>query len=146
MASPYTRGTVNAWRGMKERCDNPNHVGYAYYGAKGISYDPRWKRYSAFLADMGECPEGLSLDRIDNTGSYCKENCRWATWSQQMLNRSARGPSGQRGVHWYSRGQYWIATININGRKVRLGYSTELKEAVEMRLKAEEGLRLKGLL
>lgn len=77
----------NSWKGMKTRCDNPKANTYINYGARGISYDPRWKEFKNFLEDMGERPENMSLDRIDNEKGYSKENCRWATASQQLKNR-----------------------------------------------------------
>ena len=70
---------------MIQRCTNPNHTHYGRY--KGLLCD-EWLEFNNFLSDMGERPEGTSLDRINNTVGYCKENCRWATPSQQIRNRS----------------------------------------------------------
>lgn len=83
----YTK-TYNSWKGMKARCDNSNRVNYEYYGSSGVTYPRSWKFYDNFLLDMGERPEGTTLDRIDNTKGYSKENCRWATPSQQTRNSS----------------------------------------------------------
>lgn len=78
----------NSWRGMRERCTKPNNKAYHHYGGRGISYDPRWNKFENFLADMGDTyKEGLTLDRIDVNGNYCKENCRWVSWSEQNLNK-----------------------------------------------------------
>jgi len=79
--------TYNSWRAMKDRCQNPNYEYYEYYGGRGVEVCERWQDFANFLADMGERPEGLTLDRIDNDGNYEPGNCRWATWKEQNQNR-----------------------------------------------------------
>lgn len=76
--------TYNSWRNMLQRCTNPNHTYYERY--KGLLCD-EWFDFNSFIADMGERLHGTSLDRIDNTKGYYKENCRWATPEQQIRNR-----------------------------------------------------------
>lgn len=81
--------TYMTWDSMRRRCENPSHRAYPDYGGRGITVCDRWRDFSCFLEDMGEKPEGFSLDRIDNSLGYSKENCRWATSQEQ--NRNTRG-------------------------------------------------------
>jgi hypothetical protein len=86
------RGAISrayyCWATMIQRCQNPKKWAFQYYGARGITVCKRWLAFENFLADMGEPPPRLTLDRIDNDGHYEPQNCRWVTWKQQRHNRS----------------------------------------------------------
>ena len=76
------------WNCMIHRCENPNMHSYKKYGAKGITVCDRWHTFEHFVADMGERPSmSHSIDRIDGDLGYSKENCRWATHTEQQHNR-----------------------------------------------------------
>lgn len=79
--------TYWVWAAMRQRCNNPKNVDYKHYGGRGIKVCDRWAWFENFLADMGEAPEGLTLDRKNNNGDYSPENCRWASWQVQRRNR-----------------------------------------------------------
>lgn len=82
--------TYTTWHSMKQRCLNPNDTNYPNYGAKGIRVCGRWHDFGRFLADMGERPAGLTLDRINSNGDYEPGNCRWATMKEQCNNWGGR--------------------------------------------------------
>lgn len=77
--------TYKSWHAMIQRCQGKG--GHEQYVANGITVCKEWLDFSKFLSDMGDRPEGTSLDRIDGNKGYCKENCRWATHVQQMNNK-----------------------------------------------------------
>ena len=79
--------TYSSWAAMITRCSNPKIREWEHYGGRGITVCERWLKFENFLADMGEKPAELTLDRIDNDGNYEPGNCRWATRSDQIRNR-----------------------------------------------------------
>lgn len=84
------------WTGMKQRCLNPNSHIWRYYGGRGITIAPEWlgrDGFDRFCDDMGNPPEGSWLDRKDNDGDYCADNCKWSTPKEQASNRRKGGPS-----------------------------------------------------
>lgn len=86
----HTRAWVS-WNMMLQRCTNPKRDKYEYYGGRGIKVCERWLTFENFYADMGERPEGWSLDRMDVNGNYEPGNCKWATKKEQANNRRKRG-------------------------------------------------------
>src|SRR3989442_8242230 len=70
--------TYTTWVSMRGRCDRPRHVSYKFYGGRGITVCDRWRAFANFLADMGERPDGMWLDRIDYNGNYEPGDCTWA--------------------------------------------------------------------
>lgn len=77
----------NVWSNIKQRCTNPKSQGYKLYGGRGITMQPEWaSSFSVFLHDVGECPPGCSIDRIDNRKGYVRGNVRWATPQEQSNN------------------------------------------------------------
>lgn len=77
------------WYGMKQRCHYVKHIEYHRYGAKGIRVCDEWHGFESFYKDMGDPPDGMTLDRIDGNKDYCKDNCRWATTKEQSRNRKS---------------------------------------------------------
>lgn len=90
--------TYKTWRGILNRCKSTDVVKRKYYLDKGISVCERWLKFEFFLEDMGERVDGLTIDRIDNSKGYNKENCRWATTAEQAQNRTSNNLVEYRGV------------------------------------------------
>ena len=84
----YGTPEYRSWQHMKSRCFNPNHKNYLDYGGRGIKVCDLWLNFENFLADMGLKPTAkYSIDRIDNDGDYCPDNCKWSTQTEQVNNR-----------------------------------------------------------
>lgn len=135
--------TYESWKQMKKRCYSPYKSNYHLYGGRGISVCKDWlNRFENFLKDMGERPNRKSLDRINNDEGYSKKNCRWATQSEQNLNRrkGKNNTSGTIGVSFTNKVKKWRAAIRINGVYHFLGEFDSADEAAAARKFTENEL------
>ena len=83
----HNNGSFLTWKEMLRRCNSIKSASYVNYGGRGITVCDRWSKFENFLADMGERPDNLSIDRINNDGNYEPSNCRWTTAKVQASNR-----------------------------------------------------------
>lgn len=133
---PKKSPTEETWAAMKNRCKNPSHVAYPRYGGRGIKVCERWagrKGRLNFIADMGERPPGMTLDRIDPDGDYTPENCRWATPIMQRRNYKNRplytAFGRTQGLPEWAE-EYGVSYDKIHQRIHRYGWT--LEEALTM--------------
>lgn len=82
--------TYHVWAEMLARCANPQHPRWHDYGGRGIDVDPRWRTFAHFLNDMGEKPDGYSIERVNNDRGYWPDNCTWIPLTEQSKNRRPR--------------------------------------------------------
>jgi hypothetical protein len=134
----WQKSSYNTWRAMIRRCTKPEDKDFARYGARGITVCTTWLNYSQFVADMGEPKEGETLDRIDGTKGYFKENCRWASGHIQAVNSKRQTTSGYRGVTYHRTLNKWIASITVHGRRYYSKVYSRLEEAVAARQRLEK--------
>lgn len=112
----YTK-TYTTWQHIVNRCTNPRDRSYPNYGGRGIKLCQRWRLFENFFADMGECPVGLMIDRIDNNGDYVPGNCRWT--DRKTQNRNTRA---NRLITFASRTQCmaaWAEELGVKAWKIR---------------------------
>lgn len=112
--------TYTTYKTMVQRCTNPEATGYEHYGARGITICDRWlESFENFLEDMGERPEGRTLDRKDNDKGYSKDNCRWATQSEQRRNSSTSR-------RWFVNGKEYETALDA-AKELKVNKSTIVK-------------------
>lgn len=126
-----------AWAAMKQRCLNPDNKSFRIYGGRGITVCDSWLLFENFYADMGDAPEGMSLDRIDNDRGYSPENCRWATVKVQSNNRRTSRVIEYMGAsktltQWAS--EFGLSPISLTSR-LKLGWDihTALTKPIDRR-------------
>jgi len=140
----YGTPTYRTWLHMIQRCNNSNSDGYRYYGARGITICERWLKFENFFKDMGERPEGLTIERVNNNEGYCLDNCKWATLAEQGKNKRIynNNQSGVAGVHYHNSRKRYVAVIGINHKSIHLGYFINKQDAINARRQAEERYRI----
>jgi hypothetical protein len=126
--------TYNAWKHMLDRCRLKTHKQWSNYGGRGITVCQRWENFVNFLADMGCRPDGLSLERTDNSKGYSPSNCRWATQREQMRNMRKNRVFTIDGVTACLASQ--AERFKINNRTVtrRLNFGWPMEEAFKLPL------------
>ena len=124
------------WLQMRDRCNNPNKNTYHYYGGRGIKVCAEWDNFWTFYEDMGDRPEGHTLDRKDNDKGYSKENCRWLSKEGQSNNTSK--VSKAKGYHFDKSCNKYAAQISIKGKSTSIGFFDTSEEAHQAYLKAKE--------
>jgi hypothetical protein len=139
-------GAHKSWHNMRERCNDENHVSYKYYGGRGITVCERWNKFENFFEDMGERPEGKTLDRIDSNGNYEPGNCKWSTKSEQQKNKRSytfrvnkiTSSTGFKGVSKCRQTGKYTSIINVNKKRIHLGRFSTPEEASNAYIEAEK--------
>lgn len=90
--------TYRTWKEMRQRCNNPNNDKYQWYGGRGIAICSRWDSFENFHADMGDRPDGMTIDRIDNDKGYSPDNCRWLPQLEQTRRQAKNKLSAELAV------------------------------------------------
>ena len=130
------------YNNMRARCNNPNALGYQNYGGRGITVCDRWLNdFWAFVEDMGERPDGFTLDRIDNDGNYSPDNCRWAGWDTQVKSRRYKSATSDT-PHIVLAGNTYLVQVTVqHGKRAKVRARTfEEAELVRAQLLCERDI------
>lgn len=127
---PRKTALYGQYYGMLQRCYNPKASGYDNYGKRGVRVCARWfYSFDNFVDDMGQCPKGHTLDRIDNNKAYSPDNCKWSTRTEQNLNQRRTATAG---VYQTAAGT-WMARVHKNNTRIAQKTFKTKNEAVEFR-------------
>ena len=123
------------WNGVMQRCNNPKHKNYKYYGAREITVCEEWldvRNFIIWAESTHPNMEGYTLDRIDNDKGYSPENCRWADKSTQSINQRMRrtNTSGYIGIIWSEARLKWVSRISVEKKRIWLGEYKTIEEAI----------------
>ena len=138
----YNTGAYKSYRAMLQRCNNENNTRYDSYGGRGIRVCETWlESFDNFLSDMGQRPDGCSIDRIDVDGDYTPQNCRWATTREQSENKRdiVWADSGVKGVRFHKN--RWNAYCNIDGKQIHIGCYLTKEDAIIARQRKVEQMK-----
>jgi len=129
-------GAHRSWLAMRERCNYEKNIGYENYGGRGIKVCARWETFENFYADMGDRPDGMTLDRINPEGDYEPGNCRWLTKKEQNRNRrdNVKYPfDGKQRTITEIAELVGVAESTLRARMTRYGYSVQEAVSIPVR-------------
>ena len=119
--------TMRIWKNMIQRTCNPNCPMYARYGGAGIGVCESWQTFAGFLSDMGQAPDSLTLERVDNSKGYGPDNCKWATYTEQNRNKTNSKKLTLNGRTQVAAA--WAAELGLTDsqiyKRIRRGWSDE---------------------
>ena len=125
--------TYRAWANMKQRCSNSKATQYCDYGGRGIGICDEWNSFANFINDMGEAPNGYTIERIDGNKGYSKDNCKWADRSTQVANRRMPGSNTSGYIGVKKNYKKWTAYVTWEGVRHHLGSYADAELAALIR-------------